>query len=85
MLCWSCVEVPGTYVFFFLLSPTRNSQHLEKSACSCNSKANDAWGHPKSYQPISLLCVPYKILKRFIYACIKPVIKPLLPRKQAGI
>ena len=35
---------------------------------------------PKSYCPISLLCVPYKILKRFIHAGVDP----LLPRKQAG-
>ena len=36
-------------------------------------------GDPKSYQPISLLCVPYKILKRLIYAR-----DPLLPKEQAG-
>ena len=41
-------------------------------------------GDPKSYQPISLLCVPYKILKRLIYACVKPLIDPLLPKEQAG-
>ena len=31
-------------------------------------------GKPKSYQPISLLCVPYKILGRLIYACVEPLI-----------
>ena len=41
-------------------------------------------GDPKGYQPISLLCVPYKILKRLIYARIEPLIDPLLPKKQAG-
>ena len=41
-------------------------------------------GDPKSYQPISLLCVPYKILERLIYACIEPLINPLLPKEQAG-
>ena len=41
-------------------------------------------GDPKSYQPISLLCVPYKILERLIYACVEPLIDPLLPKEQAG-
>ena len=39
---------------------------------------------PKSYRPISLLCVPYKILERLIYACIEPLIDPLLPKEQTG-
>ena len=41
-------------------------------------------GDPKSYRPISLLCVPYKILERLIYARVKSLIDPLLPKKQAG-
>ena len=41
-------------------------------------------GDPKSYQPISLLCVPYKILERLIYAHVEPLIDPLLPKEQAG-
>ena len=40
-------------------------------------------GDPKSYRPISLLCVPYKILKRLIYARVEPLINPLLLKKQA--
>ena len=39
---------------------------------------------PKSYRPISLLCVPYKILERLIYARVEPLIDPLLPKEQAG-
>ena len=39
---------------------------------------------PKNYQLISLLCVPYKILKRLIYTCVEPLINPLLPKEQAG-
>ena len=39
---------------------------------------------PKSYQAISLLCVPYKILERLIYACVEPLIDSLLPKEQAG-
>ena len=41
-------------------------------------------GDPKSYWPISLLCVPYKILERLIYARVKPLIDPLFPKEQAG-
>ena len=41
-------------------------------------------GDPKSYQPMSLLCVPYKILEKLIYARVEPLIDPLLPKKQAG-
>ena len=40
--------------------------------------------NPKSYQPISLLCVCYKILERLIYARVEPLIDPLLPKEQAG-
>ena len=38
----------------------------------------------KSYRPISLFCVPYKILERLIYTRIEPIVDPLLPREQAG-
>ena len=41
-------------------------------------------GDPKSYRPISLPCVPYKILERLIYARVEPLIDPLLPKEQAG-
>ena len=41
-------------------------------------------GEPKSYRPISLLCVPYKILERLIYARVEPLVDPLLPKEQAG-
>ena len=41
-------------------------------------------GDPKSYRPISLLCVPYKILERLIYARVEPLIDPLFPKEQAG-
>ena len=47
-------------------------------------KPGKPMGDPKSYRPISLLCVPYKILKRLIYARVEPLIDPLLPKEQAG-
>ena len=41
-------------------------------------------GDPKSYRPIYLLCVPYKIFERLIYARVEPLVNPLLPKEQAG-
>ena len=41
-------------------------------------------GDPKSYRPISLLCVPCKILESLIYACVEPLIDPLLPKSRLG-
>jgi len=41
-------------------------------------------GDPKTYHPICLQCVPFKILKTLIYACVDPIIDPLLPWEQAG-
>ena len=40
-------------------------------------------GDTKCYQPISLLCVPYKILERLIYARVEPLVDLLLPKEQA--
>ena len=40
-------------------------------------------GEPKSYRPIFLLCVLYKILKWIIYTRVEPIIDPLLPMMQA--
>jgi len=39
-------------------------------------------GDPKSYHPISLLCVHFKILERLIYARVEPIINPLLSQGQ---
>jgi len=41
-------------------------------------------GDPKSYCPISLLCVNFKILGRLIYARVETIIDPLFPQEQAG-
>ena len=40
--------------------------------------------YPKAYRPISLLCVPFKILERMILRRIEPVVDPPLPKEQAG-
>ena len=69
---------------FLPVAPTQNSQDLEKSACGRDPKTRKARGGPKELSPISLLCVPYKILERLIYTCVEPLIDPLLPKEQAG-
>ena len=47
-------------------------------------KPNEPSADPKRYRAISLLSIPYKILKRLIYACVKSIIDPSLPRELAG-
>ena len=47
-------------------------------------KPNKPKDDPKSYRPISLLCIPYKIVERLIYNRISSVIDPQLPQEQAG-
>ena len=42
-------------------------------------------GDPKSYRPKSLLCVPYKILGRLIYARVEPLVDPLVPKKAGWV
>ncbi|KAJ8401513.1 hypothetical protein AAFF_G00384320 [Aldrovandia affinis] len=47
-------------------------------------KPNKPEGDPKSYRPISLLCIPFKILERLIYARVEPIVDPLLPGSRLG-
>ena len=45
-----------------------------------NKPADDA----KNYRPISLLCVPLKLLVRLLLSRLDPVIDPQLPTDKAG-
>ncbi|KAJ3582540.1 hypothetical protein NHX12_000504 [Muraenolepis orangiensis] len=47
-------------------------------------KPNKPAEDPKSYRPISLLCVPFKILERMVHSRIEPVVDSQLTREQAG-
>lgn len=47
-------------------------------------KPNKPTNQPKSYRPISLLCVPFKLMERLIYRRLEPIIDPQLPQEQAG-
>ena len=48
-------------------------------------KPNKPSDDPKGYRPISLLCVPFKLLECLILARLTPVIDPQLPKEQAGL
>ena len=41
-------------------------------------------GKAKSFRPMFLRCVPFKIMETLIYALIEPIVDPLLPQEQAG-
>ena len=56
----------------------------EERLWSRSQNQESPWGDPKSYRPISLLYVPYKIVDRLIYVRVEPLIDPLLPKEQAG-
>ena len=47
-------------------------------------KPNKPLDDARSYRPISLLCVPYKILEWLIHSNVEPIIDPHLPPEQAG-
>ena len=68
------------------------------SSCLCHLKIPRIWRRAlvvaipkphkppedlKSYRPISLLCVPFKILECLIYSRVEPIIDQLVPREQA--
>ena len=55
-----------------------------KSAVVALLKPNKPADNPKSYRPISLLCVPFKLLERLLLARLNPVVDPQLPDEQAG-
>ena len=73
MDCESEIKIYYYYEELILLT-SWPSQH------QMNMHAQD----PKSYRPISLLCVPFKNLERLTHSRIDPVVDSWLPRKQAG-
>ena len=66
----------------FCMCQLKLGKYLRRTLVIAISKPNKPEKDPKSNKPISLLCVPFKILKRLIYACVEPIIDPLLPREQ---
>lgn len=64
--------------------------HLKLPKIWCHAKVislpkpNKQSEDPKEYRPISLLCIPFKLLEHLILSHITPVIDPQLPKEQAG-
>ena len=65
--CLRHLKIPKVWRRALVVAITKPSKHVED---------------PLSYRLISLLCVPYKILKRLICNRLKPVVDPLLPKEQ---
>ena len=68
----------------FCMRQQRLSKIWRRASVVAIVKPMKSLGDPKSYRPISLLCILYKIMERLIYARIEPIIDPLLPQEQAG-
>ena len=47
-------------------------------------KPNKEESDPKSYRPISLLCLTYKLMERIVLTRINPIVEQHLPPEQAG-
>ena len=69
---------------FFCMPQLKLPKIWRRALVVAISKPNKLSLDPKSYTPISLSCIPYKIVERLIYARIEPIIDSLLPRDQAG-
>jgi len=71
--------------FHFLHAPTQNSTKIWRGALIVViPKPVKPLGDSKSYRPISLQCVPFKILERRIHTRVEPIIDPLLMQEQLG-
>ena len=81
--CQLYFEVLVKQVPIFLHAPTQASKIWKRGLVDAIPKPNKPLGDPKSYRPISLACVSFKILDS-LYVHVKPNIDPLLPREQAG-
>ena len=77
-----CLEWVGK--FSFCLEHTVIPKIWRRVTVVAVLKPNKLADDPKSHRPISLLCVPYKILEKQILARINRVIKPQLPTERSG-
>jgi len=62
----------------------KNPKILRRALVVAIPKPEKPLGDPKSYRPVYLLCIPFKILERLIYARVEIITDPLLAREQAG-
>ena len=80
-LLWSLGYVTS---FLPVCADSKFPRSGEERLWSRSQNQQSPLGDPKSYRPISLLCISYKILERLIYARVEPLINPLVPKEQAG-
>ena len=66
-------------------SHLKNPKVCTRALVVAISKPKKPAEDPKSYFPIFLLWVPYKILERIIHARVEPIVDPLLPREKTGL
>ena len=66
------------------LSNTTVPKIWRKATVIAIPKPNKPTDDPKNYRPISLLCVPFKLLERLLLVRLDPIIDPQLPNEQAG-
>ena len=77
LFAYSCSKVLAKWLSLFLLVPPQNANVWRRALIVANAEA-------KQLCQISLLCVPSKILERFIHAHIELIIiDPLLSVQQA--
>ncbi|KAJ3589190.1 hypothetical protein NHX12_010037, partial [Muraenolepis orangiensis] len=80
-------EITSAWLCAFFSACLRRSKlprTWRRAAVIALLKPNKPADDPKSYRPISLLCVPFKILERMIHSRIEPVVDSQLPKEQAG-
>ena len=83
---WSATHVLLSFVFF-----TKNRQDsigfftsIYKAKVIAIQKPGKDPSSPKSYRPISLLCIPYKLYERLILMRISPLVDEKLTKDLAG-
>ena len=78
-----CLEWLRAFYSYCLLS-LNIPKIWRKATIIALPKPNKPVDNPKNYHPISLLCVPFKLLERLLLARLDPIIDPQLPEEQAG-
>ena len=71
-------------IVIFLSQQANNIKNLARGNYHRSAKTQQAYSKPKNYRPISLLCVPFKVLERLLLARLDPIVDPQLPNQQAG-
>ena len=82
--CRLCFEVLVKQFLFYCMRQLKFSKFGEVKLVFAIPRPNKPLEDLKTYRPIFLLCVSFKISEKLIYARVEPIIDSLLPREQAG-